>query len=191
MKRFNVLMVIILAVPAMLLAENGQDHPSQQPSQDQTQEQQQPQQKPPTLGKAPDDNTTRPPTLGPAPSLNGPNTAKTNDPHRLLRVRTIYIESIDNSLSDKLAEDISKSGPFRIVASAKEADAVMRGTCLDSVRLKHVHSEVFLSGHNGESIWQDVVRRPYRPPTLEKAVDDTAAAIVGDLRASVREAQSK
>lgn len=188
MKKLIWLIVTLLTLAAMAFAaRSAQDRPAQeQPPPDQQQPQQQ---KPPTLGKSPDEQT--PPTLGPAPSLNGPHTSKTTDGRHLLRIHAIYVEGMDNHLSDRIAEEISKEGPFRIVASPKEADAVMRGTCLDSVRLKHVHSEVFLSGRNGESIWQDVVRRPYRPPTLAKAVDETAEAIVGDLRASIREAQSR
>jgi hypothetical protein len=185
MKRLSLAVLAVLV--ACGVARAGQDHhdqsqPQSPPASDQ-------QQKPPTLGKNPDD--TQRPTLGTAPSLKGPHTYNTTDPRKLLRIHTIYIEPIDDNLNEKLADDIAKEGPFRIVASAKEADAILRGTCLDSARLRHVHSEVFLMGRNGESIWQDVVRRPYRPPTLAKALEDTAAAVVADLRASIREAEAR
>ena len=47
------------------------------------------------------------PTLGPktGPGLeSGPLTSTTTDIRRLMRIRTLYIESIDNALSDKLVE---------------------------------------------------------------------------------------
>jgi|SRR5579863_7844684 len=132
------------------------------------------------------------PTLGPAtpPSLHGPRSSTTTDPQKLNRLRKIYVESIDNSLSDKLMEGLAKSGRFRIVADIKEADGVLRGTCFDSRHLKSLHSEVFISDRvTGASIWQDNVRRPFNPPALAKAVDDTAAIILEHLNESVREAQ--
>jgi len=102
------------------------------------------------------------------------------------------VERIDNQLSDKLMESLAKTGRFQIVAEEKDADAVLRGTCLDSRRLKSVHSEVFISERTtGASIWQDNVRRSFNPPALDKVVDDTAAIIVEHLNASVQEAQRK
>lgn len=159
---------------------------AQQP--DQSGEQQQ---KPPTLNKPSDQ---KPPTLGgdgAAPSLAGPHSSNTNDAHRLLRVHSIFVDPMDNGLAEKLIEDIGNHGPFRIAPRRQEADAVLRGTCFDSTRLKTVHSEVFLTSPGGEPIWQDVVRQPYRPPPLAQAVATTAEAIAGDLVASVREARSK
>ena len=95
-------------------------------------------------------------------------------------------------LSDKLLEGLEKAGRFQIVAGAKEADAVMRGTCLDLRRLKVLHSEVFLSDRvTGASIWQDSIRRPFNPPALQKAVDDTAALIIQHLNDDVQQAQRK
>ena len=126
-------------------------------------QQQQEEQQKPSLGAAP------------APSLAGPRSQNTPEARRLLRVRTVFIEPIDNSLSEKLADGLSKMGRFRIVANRKEADAVVRGTSFDSRRLKSVHSEVYLTDRrSGGSIWQDSVRRPYNPPPLEKAMTDTA-----------------
>ena len=144
--------------------------------------------------KPPDAGDQKPPTLGPAPppSLNGPHSSTTTDPHRLNSVRKIYVERIDNSLSDKLMEGMAKTGRFRIVADVKEADAVLRGTCFDSHRLKSVHSEVFISDRvTGASIWQDNVRHSFNPPALEKAVDDSAKMILEHLDDDVREAQRK
>ena len=145
----------------------------------------------PTLGKeAPE----KPPTLGKEtePSLNGPRTSTTTNPRRLMSIKTIYVEPIDNSLSDKLTEGLAKMGRFRIVVERKEADAVVNGTCFDSRRLKTVHSEVFLHDRSsGASIWQDVVRRHYNPPPLAKAVDDTATLILAHLGESIQEAERK
>jgi len=144
--------------------------------------------------KPPDGGDQKPPTLGPAPppSLNGPRSSTTTDPSRLNHVRKIYVERIDNSLSDKLMEGLAKKGRFSIVADVKEADAVLRGTCFDSHRLKSLHSEVFLSDRiTGASIRQDNVRRSFNPPALQKAVDDTAEIILEHLDESVREAQRK
>jgi hypothetical protein len=151
-------------------------------------------QKPGPPEKSPDGGDQKPPTLGPAPppSLNGPRSSNTTDPQRLNHVRKIYVERIDNSLSDKLMEGLAKKGRFSIVADVKEADAVLRGTCFDSHRLKSVHSEVFISDRvTGASIWQDNVRRSFNPPALQKAVDDTAEIILEHLNESVREAQRK
>ncbi len=147
------------------------------------------QEKPPTLGKEPQEQQR--PTLGEAPSTGGPRTSTTTDIHKLLRVRSVYIEMIDNSLNEKLAEALSKMGPFRVVAKRSEADAILRGTCFDSRRLKRLHSEVFLTDPRGGSIWQDVIREPFNPPPLGKAVTDSASVIVAHLGESLREAQRK
>lgn len=143
-------------------------------------------------GKPPDVGDQKRPTLGPTtpPSLNGPRSSTTTDPRRLNHLRKLFVENIDNSLSDRLMEGLAKSGRFRIVADAKEADGVLRGTCFDSHHLKSLHSEVFISDRvTGASIWQDNVRRPFNPPALEKAVDETAEIIIEHLNESVREAQ--
>jgi hypothetical protein len=101
------------------------------------------------------------------------------------------VERIDNVLSDHLIEGISKVGRFRIVSQPKEADATLRGSCLESRRLKRVHSEVFISDRNGASIWQDNIFRPYNPPSLDQAVTETAQLVVEHLRQSITEAQQK
>ena len=145
------------------------------------------QEKPPSLGKEPADQKR--PTLGETTPGGGPLTSTTTDPHKLVRVRTVFIENIDNALHEKLTEALAKSGPFRVVAKRSEADALMRGTCFDSRRLKRVHSEVFLTDPRGASIWQDVVRQPFNPPALDKAVSDSASIIVAHLTESIREAQ--
>lgn len=135
----------------------------------------------------------RRPTLGPqpAPSLRGgPRSANTIDPRRLMRVRKIYIERMDHSLSDQLVERIGTSGRFQIVADREEADAVLRGTCLDLRRLRAVRSEVYLNDRvTGAAIWQDNVRRPFNPPVLSKAVQETAVMIMNNLAESVLEAE--
>jgi hypothetical protein len=133
-----------------------------------------------------------PPTLGPQRGpgiLPGPDTSTTIDLKRLMRVQTLYIESIDNSLSDKLVEALGKWGRFRLVAKEKEADATLRGSCLESRRLKHVHSEIFISDRSGKSIWQDTIYRPFNPPTLDQAVGDTANVVAAHLARIVRAAE--
>jgi hypothetical protein len=124
------------------------------------------------------------PTLGPknGPGLaSSPDTSTTTDLRKLMRVRTLYIENIDNSLSDKLVEALGKWGRFRLVTKAKDADATLRGSCLESRRLKHVHSEVFISDRGGASLWQDTIYRPFNPPGLDQAVSDTAALVAAHL----------
>ena len=134
------------------------------------------------------------PTLGPKPGPaepSGPNTSTTNDVRKLMRIHTLYIENIDNSLSDKLAESLEKLGRFRLVTKAKDADATVRGSCLESRRLKHVHSEVFITDRNGASVWQDTIYRPYNPPALDQAVSDTATLVAAHLQQTVREAEQR
>jgi hypothetical protein len=152
--------------------------------------------KPPTLGKEPEEEQQpqqqqHKPTLGEAPSLGGPHSSSTTDIRKLLRVRTVYIETIDNSLNARLTEALSKTGPFRVVAKRNEADAILRGTCFDSRRLKSLHSEVFLTDPHGGPIWTDIIREPFNPPPLDKAVTDSASMIVTHLGESLREAQRK
>lgn len=133
------------------------------------------------------------PTLGPpSGSANeGPHNAITTDRGGLLRVRKVYVERIDNRLSDELLDGLAKSGRFSIVAERDEAEGVFRGTCFDSRRLKVVHSEVFLSDRvTGASIWQDNVRQPYNPPPLKKAVEQTAELVLRDLAASIVSARN-
>jgi hypothetical protein len=107
-------------------------------------------------------------------------------------MRKIFVERIDNQLSDKLMEGLSKTGRYQIVLEEKDADSVVRGSCMDSRRLKSVHSEVFISDRaSGASIWQDSVRSSFNPPSLDKAVDSSAALILDHLNESVHEAQRK
>ena len=139
-------------------------------------------------------DSKHPPTLGPrtGPEIDaGPTTATTTDIRRLMRIRTLYIESIDNSLSDKLIEALGKWGRFRLVTKAKEADATLRGSCLESRRLKHVHSEIFISDRSGRSVWQDTVYRPFNPPTLDQAVSDTATLVAAHLQRTLREGEQR
>ncbi len=131
-----------------------------------------------------DEQKNERPTLGPksGPGLeSGPDTSTTTDLRKLMRIRTLYIENIDNSLSDKLVEALGKWGRFRLVTKAKDADATLRGSCLESRRLKHVHSEVFISDRAGASVWQDTIYRPFNPPALEQAVNDTATLVAAHL----------
>jgi hypothetical protein len=133
------------------------------------------------------------PTLGPAPapSLYGPRTSTTTDARKLARIRTLYVERIDNLLSEKLVDGLGRMTRFRVVASRREADAIVHGSCADFRRLKSVHSEVYITDPNGASVWQDSVRRPFNPPPLDRAVNETALLILEHLSDSVREADRK
>ena len=176
MRRFNwsaVVLALLLGLPAWGLQQQGDSQQKQQ--QIPEQEQQRQYERRPTLGPAP------------APSLGGPRTSTTTDRHKLQRIRTLYVERIDNSLSDSLVVTLGRIGRIRIVANRKEADATLRGSCLESRRLKRLHSEVFISDRNGASVWQDNIYRPYNPPSLKKAVNDTAILIAQHLAESFNE----
>jgi len=133
------------------------------------------------------------PTLGPPPgsSTRAPRTATVNDYQKLTRIRKLYVERMDNALNDKLIVTLGKLGRFKIVASPKEADALVTGSCLESRRLKRLHSEVFISDQGGASIWQDNVFRPFNPPSLEQAVNETARVVAEHLGQSLSEAAAK
>jgi hypothetical protein len=171
---YIVLALFLLAVPIARPDDGQATQDKQQPQQDQQQ-----QQKRPTLGPAP------------APSLRGPRNANIVDAHRLARVQKIYVERMDNSLGQKLIEELARGRRLRVVADRKEADAILRGTCFDSRRLKSVRSEVYLNDAHGAAIWQDSVRRPYNPPPLTAAVSQTASLIVEHLAESILEAERK
>lgn len=162
------LYLAITLLPALATGpQQGQQREEQTP---QRSEQQEEQPKRPRLGPAP------------APSLYGVRSSNIMDARKLTRVGKIYVERMDNALSEKIMEGLAKSRRFRVVASRNEADAVLRGTCISLRRMKVVHSEVYLNDVNGASIWQDNVRRPYNPPALEAAVGETATLVVTHLR---------
>ena len=133
------------------------------------------------------------PTLGPkpGPSEPGPRTATVNDYRKLVRIRTLYVERMDNDLSERLVASFGKLGRFKMASNAKEADAIVRGSCLESRRLKRLHTEVSITDRGGGSIWQDIVLRPYNPPSLAQAVDQTAQAIAEHLGESINQAGLK
>lgn len=137
---------------------------------------------PPTLGPPPGQNG---PTLGAAPTLGGPSTFTVTNPAKLRAVKTVYIGWMDDQLNVKLLNDFAKEGPFKVVSDRRKADAILQGTCFNSPHLKEVHSEVFLTGQDGKSIWQDIIHQPYRPPSLNQAVTDTANLIVAHLKRSI------
>jgi hypothetical protein len=151
----------------------------------------------PVLGaqeaQKPEGGKEQQPTLGPstAPGMQGPRTATVNDYRKLMRIRSIYVERMDNALSEKLVLSLGKLGRFRIAATPKEADAIMTGSCLESRRLKRLHSEVFIADRGGGSIWQDNLYRPYNPPSLEQAVKETAQMVAEHLGESFSEAATK
>jgi hypothetical protein len=176
MKRGARFLVICLFASSALWAQSGQNS-----SQSAPQGQSGQQNEPPTLGPRPG-----PPGVG-----SGPLTSTTTDLKKLMRIHTLYIENIDNSLSDKLVQALGKMGRFRLVTKQKDADATLRGSCLESRRLKHVHTEVFISDRGGASVWQDTIYRPYNPPTLDQAVSDTATLVVAHLEQTVREAERR
>jgi hypothetical protein len=133
------------------------------------------------------------PTLGPkpGPSEPGARAATVNDYRKLMRIRSIYVERMDNALSEKLVVSLGKLGRFRIASKPKEADAIMTGSCLESRRLKRLHTEVFIADRGGGSIWQDSIFRPYNPPSLEQAVNETAQVVAEHLGESLNEAGMK
>jgi hypothetical protein len=133
------------------------------------------------------------PTLGPkpGPGESGPRTATVNDYRKLVRIRTLYVERMDNDLNESLMASLGKLGRFKMASNSKEADAIVRGSCLESRRLKRLHTEVSITDRGGGSIWQDVVLRPYNPPSLAQAVNDTAQAIAEHLGESINQAGLK
>jgi len=165
---------------ALLLLSGAIARPQDgQTTQEKDEPQQQQEHKRPTLGPAP------------APSLRGPRNANIMDARKLVRVQKIYVERMDNSLGEKLIEELAKARRLRVVADRNDADAVLRGTCFDSRRLKSVRSEVYLNDTHGAAIWQDSVHRPYNPPPLDAAVSQTADLIVTHLAESILEAERK
>jgi hypothetical protein len=172
-------LAICLLASLAMWAQAGQKA-DQQASQEQPQQQQQQPEERPTLG----------PRTGPGLS-SGPLTSTTTDIRKLMRIHTLYIEGIDNSLSDKLVEALGKWGRFHIVTKEKEADAILRGSCLESRHLKRVHSEVFISDRSGGSVWQDSIYRPFNPPALDQAVSDTATLVEAHLEQTIREAERR
>ena len=133
------------------------------------------------------------PTLAPkhGPPGSGPPAATVNDYRKLGRIRALYVERMDNNLSDKLVASLGKLGRFKIASNAKEADAFVRGSCMESRRLKRLHTEVSITDRGGASIWQDIVYRPYNPPSLAEAVNETADMIAEQLGESITEAGLK
>lgn len=136
------------------------------------------------------------PTLGPpepgAPSLRGPSSMRTNNPRKLLKMRKIYIQRIDHNLKEVLTRDFSHVSWVKVVNKPSEADAIVRGTCFDLKNLRRLHTEIYISDRvTGASIWQDVVRVPYNPPDVSKAVDKAAAKVLADLNQSIQLAGNK
>ena len=106
-----------------------------------------------------------------------------------MRVRKVFIQRIDNNLSERLIEALRKGDLFQVVNKRQEADAIFGGSCFEARRIRKVHTEVFLSDRITEKIiWQDVIRLPFNPPPLESAVNATAAEILTHLRLDIREA---
>lgn len=135
----------------------------------------------------------QPPTLGPSqPSLEGPGHMRTTNPRLLVKMRKVYIAWIGNDLNQKLADDMAHVHWVKVVNKKDEADAVVRGSCFGLRRLKRLHAEVYITDRvTGKSIWQDVIRVPYNPPTLPKAVAQAASEILLHLNQSIQTATEK
>jgi hypothetical protein len=141
-----------------------------------------------------DQKPQRKPSLGPAPAptLRGPRNFNIVDARKLSRLRRVYVERMDNKLSEKLIDGLAEGGRLRLVADRGEADAVIQGTCLDLRRLKTVRTEIYINDRvTGDSIWQDSVRRAYNPPPLDKVVGETATLVLQHLRESIEEADRR
>ena len=174
-------LAILLAAGWGLRGQMPQPAPSEPPEQEETpQETAPPSRQRPTLGPAP------------APSLGGPRASNIVDPRRLMSIRKVFIQRLDNNLSEKLIAALSKGDLFQVVNKRREADAIFGGSCFEARRIRKVHTEVFLSDRITEKIiWQDVVRQPFNPPPLESAVDATVSEILAHLRLDIREAPRK
>ena len=166
MRRIVVLLVIALLLAPVLTAQDAQQQSGEQEQK-------------PTLGPKP------------GPGESGPRTATVNDYRKLVRIRTLYVERMDNELSERLVASLGKLGRFKIATNAKEADAVVRGSCLESRRLKRLHTEVSITDRGGGSIWQDIIFRPYNPPSLAQAVIESAQMIAEHLGESINQAGMK
>ena len=117
------------------------------------------------------------------PSLTGKSSNLLVSPARLQRIRTLYIAPMDNHLHLRLAEQFSSWKRFRLVATEKQADAVIKGTCFAARRLKMVKSEIYIrEGRSGTPVWQDNVRLAYNPPSLNQVVGQMAVLLVDHLR---------
>jgi hypothetical protein len=141
-----------------------------------------------------DQKPQRKPSLGPAPAptLRGPRNFNIVDARKLSRLRKVYVERMDNKLSEKLIDGLAEGGRLRLVADRGEADAVIQGTCLDLRRLKTVRTEIYINDRvTGDAIWQDSVRRAYNPPSLDKVVGETATLVLQHLRESIEEADRR
>ena len=133
------------------------------------------------------------PTLGPSrPSLEGPGNMRTVNPRRLLEMRRVYIQRMDNNLNEKLADDIAHVSWLKVVDKPEEADAIVRGECFSLRRLKRLHAEVYISDRvTGKAIWQDVIRVPYDSAAPQKAVDRAASDILEHLNESMQAAAKR
>ncbi len=49
-----------------------------------------------------------------------------------MRIRTLFVERMDNDLNESLVASLGKLGRYKMASNAKEADAIVRGSCLES-----------------------------------------------------------
>ncbi|MEE8256590.1 MAG: hypothetical protein V3R60_01765 [Acidobacteriota bacterium] len=121
------------------------------------------------------------------PSLTGKSSYLLASSRKMRSVRRLYIAPMENKLDFKLTEAFVRWGRFEIVGSEKEADAVVKGTCFAARRLKMVKSDIYIRARRTrEPLWQDNLRLPYNPPTVEKVVGEMATSMVAHLRASMQ-----
>ncbi|MCL5671085.1 MAG: hypothetical protein M1423_07300 [Acidobacteria bacterium] len=107
-------------------------------------------------------------------------------------MRKVYIERIDHNLNVKLADDLAHVSWLKLAKNKDDADAIVRGSCFDLRRLKRLHAEIYITDRvSGQSIWQDVIRVPYDPPDLTKAVNEAASEILAHLNESMRAAAKR
>lgn len=124
------------------------------------------------------------------PSLTGKSSFLLVSSRKMSRVRRIYIAPMENNLDSRLTEAFARWGRFDIVGSEKEADAIVMGTCFAARRLKMVKSDIFFRARRTrEPLWQDSLRLPYNPPTVNKVVSEMAVSLVDHLRTSMQNAK--
>ena len=94
---------------------------------------------------------------------------------------------MDNNLNLKLAEQFSGWKRFGLMATEKQADAVIRGTCFAARRLKMVKSEIYIrESRSGAPVWQDSMSLAYNPLSLNQVVGQIAVLLVDHFRHTVQ-----
>ncbi len=124
------------------------------------------------------------------PLLSGRSSHMLGSSKKMKKVRRIYIAPMENRLNFKLAEAFLHWGRFEIVATEKEADAVIVGTCFAARRLKTVKSDIYIrTRRTREPLWHGNLRLPYNPPKVEKVVGKIGSLMVDHLRLSMQDSK--